>query len=126
MRQNPGHLIDLAPTVLDLAGGKWPETINGRPVPKPPGKSLVPVFVRDNSVTHDSFWWYHDGNRALRMGDWKLVADHKSPWELYDLRTDRSESTNLASAYPEKVKDLEQSWTKQMEQFSALARQDTP
>ncbi|MCY3019686.1 MAG: arylsulfatase [Planctomycetota bacterium] len=79
LRHDPGHLIDLAPTVLELAGGKWPETFDGKPVPPPPGKSLVPAFAKDGSVTHDYFWWYHDGNRALRAGDWKLVADHKGP-----------------------------------------------
>src|SRR5207248_6806649 len=58
LRQNPGHLIDLAPTVLELAGGAWPKTFASKTVPTPPGKSLVPVFSKDNSVTHDYFWWY--------------------------------------------------------------------
>ncbi|MGA2864872.1 MAG: arylsulfatase [Verrucomicrobiota bacterium] len=125
LRQTPGHLIDLAPTILELAGGKWPETANGQMAPTPPGKSLVPVFAKDGSVKHDSFWWYHDGNRAIRAGDWKLVADHQSPWELYDLRTDRSESTNLAALHPEMAKELERAWTAQMEEFRAQARQES-
>ena len=71
-------------------------------------------------------WWYHDGNRAIRAGDWKLVADHKSPWELYDLRTDRSESTNLAAAHPEKVKELKRAWTAQMGSFRDQAKRASP
>jgi arylsulfatase A-like enzyme len=121
LRQNPGHVIDLAPTILELAGGKWPTVINGETVPQPPGKSLVPVFSKDDTVKHDSLWWYHEGNRAIRVGNWKLVADHKNPWELYDLATDRCESKNLAKEKPEKAKELDLAWTKQMDEFRALA-----
>jgi len=124
LRHNPGHLIDLVPTIVQLAGGQWPATHDGQPVPPTPGKSLVPVFIKDGSVTHDFFWWFHDGNRAIRMGDWKLVADHQNPWELYDLRGDRSESRNLADSEPDRVRQLEQAWTRHMEEFLTLATQD--
>jgi arylsulfatase len=123
LRRNPGHVIDLAPTILELAGGQWPKTFADRAVPPPPGKSLVPAFTKDGSVTHDYFWWYHDGNRAVRVGFWKLVADHQKPWELYDLRTDRSETHNLAAQHPGKVKELELVWTRHMEEFAAIAAQ---
>ena len=123
LRHNPGHLIDLAPTILQLAGGKWPEMYNGHPVPTPPGKSLVPVFAKDSSVTHDYLWWYHEGNRAIRVGNWKLVADHDNPWELYDLKTDRSECRDLASKYPRKIKELGQCWTNHLKEFSVTAQE---
>jgi arylsulfatase len=126
LRHNPGHLIDLAPTILELAGGQQPATIAGQVVPPAPGKSLVPAFAKDGSVTHDFFWWFHDGNRAIRMGDWKLVADHKNPWELYNLQGDRSETKNLAASGPERVKQLEQAWTRRLEEFLALATKDLP
>ncbi len=126
LRRNPGHVIDLAPTILDLAGGHWPETFAGQAVPAPPGKSLVPVFAKDGTVKHNDFWWYHDGNRAVRVGDWKLVADHQKPWELYDLRTDRSETRNLAARHPDRVKELERVWTRRLEEFTALVKQESP
>jgi arylsulfatase len=125
LRDNPGHLIDIVPTVLELAGAKRPG-VDGQAIPPPPGKSLVPVFTRDNSVAHDYFWWLHDGNRAIRVGDWKLVADHKKPFELYDMRTDRSETRNLAAKYPDKVRELEKAWTRHMDEFRAIATRDLP
>lgn len=126
LRQNPGHLIDLAPTILELAGGQWPVTLSGQPVPPSPGKSLVPIFTKDGSVTHDFFWWLHDDNRAIRIGDWKLVADHQKPWELYDLSGDRSETHNLAVGNPRKVKELEQQWSRHFEEIRTLATLDLP
>jgi arylsulfatase len=126
LRHDLGHLIDLAPTILELAGGKWPATLAGKPVPPSPGKSLVPAFAKDGSVAHDYFWWYHIGNRAIRVGDWKLVAADQSPWELFDLRSDRSETKNLAAEHPEKVKELDSAWTRHADEFRALAVQDLP
>ena len=126
LRDNPGHMIDIVPTILDLVGGKQPATVAGMPVPPLPGKSLLPVFNKDNTVQHDYLWWNHDGNRAIRIGDWKLVADHTKPWELFNLANDRAENKNLASVYPEKVKAMEQDWLKHAEELHALAEQDMP
>ena len=122
-----GHIIDIVPTILEAAGGKRIETWAGKPVPAFPGKSLLPLFAKDGTVAHDSIWWLHQGNRALRVGDWKIVAAGKeSPWELYDLTTDRSESRNLASEKPEKIREMAAIWTKQMEEYAALAAKDLP
>jgi arylsulfatase len=126
LRTNPGHLIDLVPTILELAGGKQPDTVMGLPVPQMHGRSLVPAFAKDNTVKHDYLWWNHDGNRAVRVGDWKLVADHTKSWELYDLSKDRSETNNLATKYPDKVKQLEEEWDKHAAEFHALSQQDPP
>jgi arylsulfatase len=122
LRHDVGHLIDLAPTILQLAGATWPKTCAGQPVPPPPGPSLVPAFARDGTVKHDFLWWYHIGHRAIRVGDWKLVAAERAPWELYDLRSDRSETRNLAAKYPDKVRELDQAWTRHMEEYRALGQ----
>jgi arylsulfatase len=122
LRHNPAHLVDVAPTILELAGGKWTEN-----APTPPGKSLMPVFAKDNTVSHDYIWWMHEKNRALRIGDWKIVAaGEDAPWELYDLKTDRSETRNLAGTKPEQVKELAALWQQRTDEFRALALKDMP
>ena len=127
VRHTPGHVIDVVPTILNAAGGQAPDQWDGKPVPPAPGKSLLPVFAKDGTVTHDSLWWLHEGNRALRVGDWKIVAAGKdSPWELYDLKADRCETNNLARQMPEKVRELAAMWTRQTAEYAALAAKDLP
>ncbi len=123
LRHTPGHLVDIVPTVLEAAGGKRAETWAGKAVPTAPGQSLLPVLAKDGTVKHESLWWLHVENRVLRVGDWKIVADGKgTPWELYDLATDRAESKNLAQEKPERVKEMAEIWERQAERYFELAR----
>ena len=122
LRHTPGHVIDIVPTVLELAGIRKPKEWNGEPIPAAPGKSLVPAFAKDETIARDSLWWLHEGNKAIRIGDWKLVAAQGDPWELYDLKTDRAEQHNLAAQMPDKVKELEQAWQRQTDSFTELAK----
>ena len=122
LRHNPGHVIDLVPTLLEVAGGQPTRTWQDRPVPTPPGRSLVPAFERDGTVEHASLWWLHEGNRAIRVGPWKLVsAGRDGAWELYDLSRDRAEAHNLAAEHPQQVQQLEQLWWQQTREFAQLA-----
>ena len=122
LRHNPGHVIDIVPTVLEVAGGTKPAEWKGEPIPPAPGHSLVSVFSKDDSVPHDSIWWLHDGNRALRVGGWKLVSAGKGgAWELYDLKSDRAETKNLAAQHAEKVAEMSALWEKETAEFTALA-----
>jgi len=122
LRHTPAHVIDIVPTVLEVAGIQKPDEWNGEPIPPAPGKSLVPAFANDLTITRDCLWWLHEGNRAVRVGDWKLVAAKGDPWELYDLATDRAEQHNLAAERPEKGKELEKVWQHQTDSFTELAR----
>lgn len=126
VRHTPAHFIDFVPTVFDLAGIDKPKEWKGETVPAAPGKSLVPALAKDVTVPRDFLWWLHDGNRAIRVGDWKLVAAAGEPWELYDLKSDRAEQKNLAATQPEKARELSELWQRQTDATVALVKPPAP
>ena len=110
LREQPGHLIDVMATCVDLSGAKYPTKVGEQAITPLEGKSLVPAFA-NKPIEREAIYWEHEGNRAVRVGDWKLVA--KGPggrWELYDLAKDRTEANDLAAAQPERVKELAAKW----------------
>jgi arylsulfatase A-like enzyme len=123
LRRTPAHVIDFVPTALELAGLPVPSEWQGQARPALPGKSLLPALATDGTLERDSLWWLHEGNRAIRVGDWKLVAVKDGPWELYNLATDRAEQHNLAASEPDRVRELAAAWQRQTEAFTEQARQ---
>jgi arylsulfatase len=111
LRHDVGHVIDLMPTLYDLAAGRAPVMPAGAPTL--PGRSLVPAFAKDGSVKRDFVFFDHNGNRALRVGDWKLVSAKidEDRWSLYNLATDRAESNDLAAREPERFHQMIAQWT---------------
>jgi len=106
-----GHVIDLMPTCLEIAGIRYPETFRGKELIPLDGKSLLPIFQGKTRDGHETLYWEHLGNCAIRQGSWKLVKRRGSKeWELYDLRDDRTETNNLAADYPQRVRDMEGQW----------------
>ena len=72
-------------------------------------------------MLHESIWWLHEGNRAIRMGQWKAVAAKDQPWELYDVTIDRSEQSNIAQSQPEILSRLTAQWDSTTQEFTKLA-----
>ncbi len=105
------HLTDIMPTICELAGAGYPERYNGRRILPMEGQSLAPLITRGQAIPHNPVYWSLNGHKAILMGDYKLeaVAD-KAPWELYDLRKDRSELNDLAKTRPDKVKMMSEMW----------------
>ena len=122
LRTCPAHVIDIVPTILDVCGVDRLNDWQGTPVPVAPGISLKSTFERDCPVARDHLWWLHDGHRAIRRGDWKLVSLCDQSWELYDLRVDRAEQHNLANDHPRRVRELEWRWTQTATEFGHLYR----
>ena len=116
-RHTPAHAIDILPTILTLAGVK--ATPSG---PDLPGKNLATVFSADSPNHHGSIWWSHDGHHAILQNGWKAVSSSKQPWELYHLTQDRSETKDLATEYPEKLRELTALWNERADQFLADAK----
>ena len=121
IRGSTGHVIDIAPTIVELAGSNWPTSYDGEPVPPSPGRSLAGSFRDDTRLDREALWWLHEGNRALRQRDWKIVAARDQPWELYNLQVDRAENHDLAQTQSERARQLVQKWeeiTQEMEQLA--------
>jgi arylsulfatase len=112
--QQPAHLIDIMPTVLDLCGARYPETHKGFKIQPAEGKSLMPFLRNEEWAGSEFLFWEHEGSCAARSERWKLVKEPGKAWELYDMTLDRSELNNLATIHPDTVTQLE----KQYKQWS--------
>ncbi|MFA6271225.1 MAG: sulfatase-like hydrolase/transferase, partial [Candidatus Paceibacterota bacterium] len=110
LRTQPGHLIDIMATCMDVSGTKYPLEFKGNPILPMEGKSLMPAFG-NKTIERDAIFWEHEGNAAVRVGDGKLVRRGRDgAWELYNLKTDRPELHDLAAQEPTKAKELADKW----------------
>ena len=111
----PGHLIDLMATCVDVSGATYPTQFAGNSIPPMEGRSLVPAFGGKRIVREDGIYWEHEGNRAVLDGKWKLVSRYPGRWELYDLEADRTEMHDLAAkdaARVERMTAMYDRWAK--------------
>lgn len=106
----PGHLIDVMATAVDLAGAKYPTEVEGQQIEPMQGVSLRAGFDGKPLGRKLPICWEHEGNKAVRDGKWKLVMRHRQPWELFDMEADRTEQHNLIAQHPERAKKLETAW----------------
>ncbi len=104
------HVIDLLPTALDAAGVAYPKEYGNREVAPADGKSLMPVFRGQQRSPHETLYWKFAHGRAVRQGQWKLVATDRNPWELYDIEADPIEIHDLAEKMPAKAAELAKLW----------------
>ncbi len=102
-----GHIMDIMPTCLELAGATYPTNYDGRAIKPVEGKSLLPILQGKTRTPHDFIAWEHFNSRAIRQGNWKLVwSKDDKKWELYDISKDRAELNDLSATMPAKVKEL--------------------
>ena len=119
LRNQPAHLIDIMATCIDIAQLQYPQTYLSNIIQPMEGKSLVPSFT-NQPIQREYIFWEHEGNRAIRVGNWKLVSkittnkkflpQDEQAWELYNLIIDPTETNNLILQFPEKGKELANLW----------------
>lgn len=110
IEHQPSHLVDIMATCVDLSEATYPREYGGESISPGEGVSLVPTFSGD-MIERDAIYFEHEGNRAIRKGQWKLVAKgHAGRWQLYDMEKDRTEQNNLAGQNPELVNELSEQW----------------
>jgi len=120
LEHQPGHLVDLMATCVDVAGASYPTERDGASITPMEGRSLVPAF-ENRKIEREALYWEHEGNRAVRVGKWKLVAKGaRGAWELYDMEKDRTELHDLAEAQPARVEELAAVWQSYAERADVL------
>ena len=106
----PGHVIDLMPTCLELAGAEYPKQFAGHDLKPLEGESLVPALKGQAGRTDRGLYFEHEGGRAMISGGWKIVAHAGAKWELYDIARDATETRDLAAEQPERVLQMAPEW----------------
>lgn len=115
--RRPGLLTDIAATVYDAAGARYPEALNGNELLPLEGRSLFSAPEDDRLM-----FWEHQGNAAVRRGWWKAVRRYPDAWELYDLESDRGEEHDQAESRKELLQDLVLHYYKWAERCGVLPR----
>ena len=103
---SPCHLIDVMPTCLAAAGAAHPGTLNDYETRPLRGQSLLEPFQDPGWSRDGPIYWEHEGNQAVRLGQWKLVRRFPGDWELYDLSLDRTEQEDLAGSNQARLSEL--------------------
>jgi len=106
----PGHLIDFMATFLELGAAAYPEKVGSRIIDPLQGKSLVPVLEGRKRAGHETLYQHFGTDRALRQGDWKVVAAKGGRWELYNMTEDRTELNDLRQNHPERATRMIKEW----------------
>ena len=114
------HIVDLMPTIAELAGTNYPDTRNGRAILPAEGTSLVSVLSGEDHLADRQLYFEHMGNSGIVEGNWKLVRSHQQAWELYNLTEDRSETNNLATEFPDQLDALRRKYEQWAEKNRVL------
>jgi arylsulfatase len=121
IHRSVGHIMDLMPTCLELAGASPDKSGTSDATVSMEGQSLLPVFRGGTPRRDTPLFWEHLGRRAVRDGHWKLVAPRDEPWELYHLADDPTELVNLAEEHPERVNKLASNYAMWAEAHGVLS-----
>lgn len=129
--ESPAHLVDLLPTLAEIAGAKIPTTFPDREPTPLAGISLAPILAGKKLESRPPIHLLYGEDRGLRDGDWKLVSFRSGPWELYNIANDRTELKDLAATEPERVAAMSKKWHEIAQEtmgktFQPVSDQSTP
>ena len=138
LRSQFGHVIDIAPTILEAATLPEPKSVNGTPQTPIEGTSLLYTFNDAKAKErHTTQYFEMFGNRAIYHEGWLARTLHRAPWEaleqpplesdvwdLYDTRNDFSLVNNLAAEQPERLQRLQALFMKEAEKYNVLPIDD--
>ena len=117
---SPSHLIDIMPTCLDAACAYHPAERAGQPTMPLEGESMLPSIDNRERSRENPIFWEHEGSRAVRQGQWKLVSAIGEKWELYDMERDRTELDDLYDKNRSKARELEEMYAQWAERCGVL------
>ena len=127
--RDPAHVMDIMPTLVAVAGARYPAAHDGHAITPMEGTSLLPA-MRGDHLPERTIGFDHQGAHALRQGDWKIVWSKRMPhdirWELYNLAEDRCECNDLANTYPDRVTAMANEWDKWARHVNVFYRSETP
>ncbi|MEM7034595.1 MAG: arylsulfatase [Chloroflexota bacterium] len=99
----PTHVVDIMATCLEVSGVAYPESYNGKVIQPVEGESMAPLLKGEDWTRDRPIFWEHEGNRAVRLREWKLVSKHPGEWEFYNMQEDRTELHNLVDKDQDRV-----------------------
>ena len=102
----PCHVIDILPTLTDLAGARYPADFGGKVHPPLPGRSFLPILKNGEVLRPRTLHFSLFNNMAIVYDGWRLVTAYSQPWQLYDLTNDRCETHDLANERPDKLREM--------------------
>ena len=102
----PTHITDILATCIAAAGATYPTEFGGNPMTPIEGQSFMQALDSGDWTRPKPIFWEHEGSRAVRMGEWKLVSEVGGQWELYNMDQDRTELNNLAEANRPKADEM--------------------
>jgi arylsulfatase len=100
------HFVDVAATIVDVAGARYPAEFRGNAITPLEGESFLSLLRGRTWRRSAPLFWEHEGNAAMRRENWKLVRMHPGTWELYDMTRDRTELDSMADRHPGIVKEM--------------------
>ena len=116
----PTHIVDIAATIYDVADVEYPTALNGNDLTPLEGHSFRKAIENGGWVRPAPIFWEHEGNRAVRLGDWKLVSEGNTVWELYNMKVDRTELNDVSVEQPEVLARMIQMYEDWAERIGAL------